>query len=51
MVPPTWIISIGIRVGRSRVEIIDIINLVASVWGKRTPNLQFSAKWSIEPHI
>jgi len=40
MVPPSWIINIGIRaIGRYQVEIIDIINLVASVLSKKTPNL------------
>ena len=40
MAPPNRIISVGIRIiGQSWVEIIDIIDLVASVLGKRTPNL------------
>jgi len=39
MAPPTWVIGIGIRaIGRSRVEIINIIDFI-SVLGKRTPNL------------
>jgi len=40
VIPPTHIISIRIGViDQSRVEIIDIIDLIASVLGKQTPKL------------
>jgi len=45
VIPLTWIIGIGIRaIGRSRVEVIDIVDLVTSVLGRTTPNLTIQSQ-------
>ena len=52
VIPLTQILRIGIRIiNQSQLKIIDIIDVVASVLGKKTPTWQFSVKWSIDPHI
>jgi len=52
MITPTQIIGVGIRViGWFKVKIIDIIDFLTNVLGKRTPTWQFKVKWSIEPQI